>query len=394
MRGWSIVYLKELKDYVSDKRIRTSAFVMPVVLVVTMFYMFGTIQNLVSKPSTQTIAIFNLDSLQGGSAKFIQALKETGIKVVNEASIGSGEEKIKKGDMKVMLQLSSGAMGQIQIQEYFDPSNEAAQVTVGMLDDVVRTANTAAVQSIFKLKGIPSELAQPIKVSQNKVHAGAKSANEIVIALLPYFLVLWAYYGGMGAVGEIVAGEKEKNTLETLLTVPLTRSAIAIGKLLSMTTLCFIGSLSAVVGVVLAAILPVPQLQAVIKSGLGISPVSFVVMVAVLVPTALMFSAMMVAISTKARNTREAMTKLSVLSTVVILPALFSQFIGLTDFGRSAWVSFVPVLNSSNTIRLSLTGSMTIEGLLATILVNGIIGLVFLFVTQRLFNQESVLERI
>lgn len=394
MKGWTVVYLKELKDYVSDKRIRTSAFIMPVVLVVMMFYMFGTIQNLVSKPSSQTISVLNMGSLSGANAKFVDALKLSGIKVVNEADLSKAEEKIQKGDIKVLLSLESSADGQIKIGEYFDPANEAAQITVGMLDEVVRKANTAAVQTLLKLKGIPSELAQPIKVTQNKVHAGAKSANEIVIALLPYFLVLWAFYGGMGAVGEIVAGEKEKNTLETLLTVPLTRSAIALGKLLSMTTLCFIGSLSAVVGVVLSAILPVPQLQAVVKSGLGISFESFAVMIIVLIPTALMFSAMMVAISTKARNTREAMTKLSVLSTVVILPAVFSQFIGLTDFGRSAWVNFVPVLNSSNTMRLSLTGSMPAASLITTVLLNGALGLVFLFVTQHLFNRESVLERI
>ncbi len=394
MKGWQIVYLKEIKDYVSDKRIRFSAFVMPIVLVITMFYMFGTITNLVSKPSSQAIYVLDQPKLSGESALFVSALTKAGISVKNISDLEKGKSQIAKGSIKLLLAFGPSKPGQINVDEYFDPANEAAQVTVGMLDESVRQANTKAVQALLTAKGIPDYLAQPLNLVQKKVHKGAKSASGVVMALLPYLLVLWSFYGGMGAVGEIVAGEKEKNTLETLLTVPLSRTAIALGKLFSMTTLCFVGALSAVVGVVIAYLLPFQQMKAITKSGLGIHPQSFLIMILVLLPTALMFSALMVSISTRARNIREAMTQLSVLSTVVILPAVFSQFIGLTDFARSTWVSFIPVLNTANTIRLSLSGDMPLTAVAATILVNGSIGLIFLFVTKRLFAKETVLARI
>ena len=51
------------------------------------------------------------------------------------------------------------------------------------------------------------------------------------------------------------------------------------------------------------------------------------------------------------------------LNIVVLMPAIFSQVIGFTDFANARWIDFVPVLNTSVTLRQALQGKLDIVGI-------------------------------
>lgn len=394
MSPWLIVFIKEFRDFVCDKRVRSSAFVMPIVLVVVLVYLFGSFQSVLTKPASQTIYILSQSQPSTFQTRMADALKSSGINVKSIASLDDAKKQIESGDIKVLLQFGTGDKLPIQVTEYYDPGNQASQITIGVLEQAFQKAGSEELKILLKAHSIDPVMAEPIKVTQVTVHKGEKSAGEFILDLLPYLVVLWAFYGGMGAVGDLVAGEKEKFTLETLLTTPVPRSAIALGKLAALSALCLAGALSAVVGILITVLIPLQGFHAVVGSGVGLTPVSVLIFIAVLIPTALMFASIMTAISARARNNREAMTQLAVMSTVIIIPAIGSQFIGYTDFGRSWMVSLVPVLNSANTLRLALAGAIPLLAIAVTAAINLAIAGVFSAWLFQIFRKESVLDRI
>src|SRR5688572_33407948 len=106
----------------------------------------------------------------------------------------------------------------------------------------------------------------------------------MVVSLLPYMIILWAFYGGMGIVGDLVAGEKEKNTLETLLIAPVRRTQIVLGKFYALSVVCLLSSVSSIIGLALYAAMRPPGSAELLKGGLGLNPATIGIVLLVLLP--------------------------------------------------------------------------------------------------------------
>ncbi|RYG27714.1 hypothetical protein EON81_29705 [bacterium] len=105
------------------------------------------------------------------------------------------------------------------------------------------------------------------------------------------------------------------------------------------------------------------------------------------------FASLLITISTVAKTLREAQTYLGLTSFVVVMPAMFSQFIGLTDYANAWWVNLVPVLGTASNIRLALIGKTDPTSVLLCIAGSLVLALIMMIVTVRLFRREAVLGR-
>ena len=130
------------------------------------------------------------------------------------------------------------------------------------------------------------------------------------------------------------------------------------------------------------------------KDGMGLSLTGSILIIILLVPLVAFFASLLVAVSTFAKNAREAQTYLSLASFVVIIPAMFSQFIGLTEFASASWINFVPILNTSNNIRLTLMGKPDYAGSAIAIGICLALAAIMVRYTVVLFQRESVLVRV
>lgn len=395
MKHAKIIFLKELTDFLRDKRSRNSTLIMPMFIIIFLIVLLGYVQQLLGKPTNQQIDIVHSANMPVAAQQFKKILESAKFKVEMVPSVAAAKQGINDQKIKVALNFIQKDSGSpLIVDEYYDPNNQAASIPKELLDSFFRQANMQAVKVILKSHGIPSELAEPFKPVVTEVTHGKASGNQYLIGLLPYLIVVWAFYGGMGAVGDLVAGEKEKNTLETLLLTPATRTSVAAGKLLALGTLCLGSSLSSLLGVVIIGSLHLGVTKALFAQGIGITLGSFLVTLAVLLPTVLMFASLLLSISAISRNVREAYSHLAIINILVLTPAILSQFIGYTDFARSSLVSLVPVLNAANTMREALSGTYDYTAIFGTMAVNGFIGVCILIWTIKLFNREDVLLRV
>jgi len=393
----SLIFRKETREMLRDKRVLTSAIFGPIFLVVLFLVLFGFLMDTLRKPKTQNLLVLESDR----ASPFIQSLEKAPIldlKYVKDAH--TGQELVRTGKEKALLEvvseagIDSGEVGVTKLRISFDPDNQSAPILVGQVDDLVQKASKARMEAIVVAQGLPKDLAEPIQLARNEIKKEKAVAGSMIIGLLPYLIVIWAFYGGMSIVSDLAAGEKEKNTLETLLIAPVRRTQIAMGKYWALFCVCLISSLTSFIAVLIAGSLKLPLIRTLFPDGVNLGIVPLLAVIGSLLPLVAMFAGILLAISAYARNNREAQTHLTLVSFIVIMPAVFSQFIGYTDLGKSWWIHLVPILNTAGVLREALLGKFDPMAFALTVLSSLILAFIAIQITIRLFSREEVLARI
>ncbi len=393
------VFKKEVRDILRDKRSRSAMVVGPFFSVFLMFALFGIIGASVKKAATTTIHVVGKPQGKIDEA-IVNAMKKGEIKVEEVATVEAGEKLIKDGKARLVLDFGTGLEQNLAagkgstLKALFDPGEQKAQIALSVIETVIGKVNDGVLEQLLTKNNLDKSLVRPISVERVKVKVGETSTAEVLVQLIPDLIIIWAFYGGMSIASDIVSGEKERQTLETLLISPTSRLNICLGKLLALAAACSVATLSAFIALIAGTKLPLPGMERLLEGGLQVSATGALVMLLVLLPTIALFASMLLAVSAFAKNTREAQTYLAQASFVVVLPAVFSQVIGLTDAGSARWVSFVPVLNSANALRQALLGKYDGVGIAITIVLGIVLSAAALVYAIRTFNKEEVLTRI
>ena len=155
---------------------------------------------------------------------------------------------------------------------------------------------------------------------------------------------------------DLAAGEKERGTMETLLTAPVSRFQILLGK---FAVVVLTGILSAAVSMlgIYVAILQVkeipPELLAMI---MGILDVQTIVLVlSLLLPLTVFFAAFLLSLSIFAKSYKEAQSLISPLTFVVILPMMVGLMPGIE---LDPVTALIPVLNVSLATKEIIAGTI------------------------------------
>ncbi len=380
---------KELREMFRDKRVKFGAFVMPIFLVLMMVQLFGFIIG-AAKGATKSTIYF-----VGAKTEFSKAFENSGMKVLSVPTAEDGIKLIKQDKAKLVLDIKPPKEdGQVIIDAYFDPKQQMGQLALSGVQQALAKENQDHLKVTLTERHIPESAAEFIKLNPKKVEVGSQGAGELIVGFLPYLIVLFAFSGGMSMAADLVAGEKDKNTLETLLITPVHRNHIVLGKVIALASVCFLSSFSCLIGLFVASVAKLPGSEEMFKNGFGVTPAAAGTIILLLLPLVAMFGSVLIAISSYARNPREAQTYLALVNFVVILPAVFSQVIGLTDLGSKLWINTIPVLNSANNIRNALLGKTDWMAVAITFGMSTFLAAIAIVIAVRLFNREEVLIRV
>lgn len=379
------IMAKELREIIRDRRVMISAFLTPVVMVVLLFQLMGYLERSIT--SDRTVVMTIVGPSTHPLAKQLRDADRISVRTAPNLDIA--QRDLRRGSTSLAVVFGDPTPdGRVSITAYFDSERPLSMGAAGALREAVAEANRRSLGETLKTAGIDERAASPIELKTEPVGSG-KGMGASLAMLIPYLVILWAFYGGMGIVGDMVSGEKEKGTLETLLASPARRIQIVVGKLLALMCLCFASGLSSLLGLALAVLINPSRGAGGFQ--LGILPVlSFV---AVLAALAGFYASLMLAVSAQARSVRENQTYLTLVSFLIMMPAVMSQFIGLTGDDQAAWVQWTPVLNASVALGQALRGQVDAVLLAKCILVPGILAGILAWWAIRTFEKESILRR-
>jgi sodium transport system permease protein len=239
-------------------------------------------------------------------------------------------------------------------------------------------------------RGLPVDFVRPVRwrADANLAPMG-RQVLQHVGGVLPYLVLVFGFMGAFYAAVDLGAGEKERQTLETLLLTPCSRTHIALGKFLAILTASLAAALLGVLSLMLSVrfLLPAGVME---MLDLRIAPSAWAATGLLMLPAAALFAGTFLAVSIVARSTREAQTYLVPFQFVLLLPAAAPLVPGIELTTRTA---LIPLVNISLLAREILKGGLDWGYYALTLTTCGALAAAGIAACVHLFGREEVLFR-
>ena len=180
--------------------------------------------------------------------------------------------------------------------------------------------------------GIDVDQVNPFSMQQ--VDVAPESTREAALwsKLLPFVMLIWAMTGAFYPAIDLVAGEKERGTLETLLCSPAYRSEIVFGKLAAVTTFSMLTAILNAGSMLVTSSFVMGQIG--VAGVIGTPPLAPMLWLLVaLIPLSTLFSALALGVAAMAKSSKEGqyylMPLMMVTIPLVMLPMLPGTTLGI-----------------------------------------------------------------
>ena len=393
LRNSLIVYRKELRDMLRDKRTIRSMVIIPVIAFPLLFWGIGKVMTTVmGEAATETAPIM----VQGGtdSPKVLAALgKVPGIKVLPYRDDARQEVSDKK--IRALVEIPNDI-------DTIAAGSQSKQVSIGYYENDVKSEMTkdklqkffddyrdGVARAALVARGLSPNILEPFKVQADNVAPPAKVSAAIFGGWIPYLIIIFSFTGAMYPAMDLTAGEKERGTLETILSSPVSRTDLVIGKFLMVMTASIVTAVLSLTSVGFAGrhMMSGAQQQTL---NLSISPSTVIAVVVMLLPLTVLFASMLLAVALLAKSYREAQTYVSPLVFVAVAPAIIGALPGVELNWKTA---LVPILNTSLVSKEVIGGTYHWTTMLMVFGMTCVYAAISLGAAIYMFNREDVLFR-
>jgi sodium transport system permease protein len=301
------------------------------------------------------------------------------------------ESKIKSGDLDIVLEIDAAFAARVAKGEpgvvhlIYDRSRDRALPTIYELEKLLRAYNREWGSGRLLLRGIGEAVANPIAIEVRDLST-PQSSGALVLFLIAYYGLFAAVMGGMAAAVDTIAGERERTSLEPLLTTSVRPLELAAGKLASVIVLnaCTV-TLTLTGFYLILGFAPLPAVGIPFLFGLS----ELMKFLLVLAPLILLMPSVFLYLGARARSYKEAQSNVALLFFVASLAPIVQMFLQKKE---PAWLSWVPVSGQYGLLSRVLRGeALPMEELLQSYAIPAMLTVVALLSVARLFARESAL---
>jgi sodium transport system permease protein len=381
---WSnvrLIFRKEVRDQLRDRRTLFMILVLPVLLYPIMGFGIAQLSVLFEqKPRTVVLVgeqnlpeeppLVNAERNGFDMANFEPATEEEAgkLKVKFASPRRQWEDpKLRKalmraegGDAVVLIpknvrsQLESGRAADMPI--VYDSADESSQITYLRVKNVLDRWSKRILARMLAAERKSPEFAEPVAADPMDVATESESSGSIWAKLFPFLLVLMSLTGAFYPAIDLCAGEKERGTMETLLISPASRTEIVMGKFFTVmlasiaTALLNLASM-AVTGFQLARQIGGMGAEISERMSTVIRPPTFASgcwMFLILIPLSAFFSALCLSLAVLARSMKEGQYYMTPLY-IAALPLIFATLIPGIDL--NLFTSLLPITGVSLLLR-------------------------------------------
>jgi sodium transport system permease protein len=341
--GWWTVFVKEVRENLRDRRALGMALLYgplfgPILFAMMTSFIIGKQLDDAEKPLALAVIgaerapnLIDFLSQQGVSVKPPPADPDAAIQAQNEDVILRIPETFAE-------QWQDGTPARLEL--LVDESRQQTHTAINRVRGLLERYSSQIARLRLQLRGIDPQLGAPLLIAEHDLST-AQSRAGALLAMLPYFLILCAFLGGMYLAIDATAGERERQSLEALLINPVPPTQIMAGKLAA--TAVF--ALASVVNCIIAFMIGLHYIRGdEIGLNLTLAPTSALLVLLLIAPVALLAAAVQTIIASFARSFREAQTYLQFL---MIIPAIPSILLVVNPIKAVTWMLATPLLSQS-----------------------------------------------
>jgi ABC-2 type transport system permease protein len=399
LRGFRTILVKELKELIRDPKILIGMIVLPLLMFPVLGLVLGyAVETAQEQAQQATLLVVNND---GGnwSQIFIDYLNNIGLKITVENNLTPQQiidQGIPSGFSNNMSQHTSGNF------EVFAMINSYGVFSGGggVFSDIGSSAITSIINSFNRIIAPNVLFTTQSTIIKGEIQEGIDPATLSGLMIsqalaLPITIMIMLTYS-MQIAATSVAMEKEEKTLETLLTMPVDRFAILMGKLSSTIIVAGVAAITVLIGYnfMLGSVtigIPTQTSIDLVSLGLVPSPLGYILLGMSLFITLLSALALAVIMSAFAEDVRGAQSLIGYIYPIIFVPSLALIYL---DFNTLP-IALKAILYAIPYSHPVIASKVVVLGDYATVIL-GIIyvtafTIVIMYIASRFFATEKIL---
>lgn len=386
-----IVMQKELRECLRDRRTLVNSLLIGPILAPLFFVMvlkLALARSVSTADEPAPVTVVNA----AAAPNFVQQLRERGLEVSLRDGTEADIRRWIAGQNALVVIAVPPAFGErfsagkpTAVQIYADGSNSEAGKHGARVRQAIGGYSALVASLRLQARGVSPAVVQPIVIDGIDVSTPSARAT-LMLGMLSYIILFATLMGGLYLAIDATAGERERGSLESLLTLPVAREHLIYGKI-AATTVMMLASLALVATSVSLSLkaLPLETLGMTVNFGAGVVWSVFLAVA----PFALIGAAMLTVVASFTRTYKEAQSWLGIVLLVPTVPIAIATVLDVTP---RASLMLVPSLSQHLLIQGLIRGEPlpVAWALLATVSCL-ILGIALAWLAGRLYRRESIL---
>ena len=392
-----IVAKKEIIEFIRDWRTIVALVLIPLLLFPLLFIAFPVVmQNEAAELEEKSIQVLiqsnDIDPLliqdiENQSAIITQVEMPSNLTTL--ADPGNNTEQLRSLAYDAILRIEQRNETWYYAILHLSTSEQSNEARSRILDVLFQWEENLTIERIESAGLDVESTLNPLQwdgsISGADVATKGEQAGMLLSLFIPFVLAIWTASAAVQPAIDMTVGERERGTLESLLSLPLSRTELLLGKWLAVVSITAVGVTLQISGLLFGIaylasdFIDVPSLS--------FGSIFFLALAVGFYGT--MIVALYLALAMRSKSVKEAGSVLTPITLAMILPILLTQFINLDDV-EMFWFG-IPFVNVLLGLRELLLNRIIIEHVVVWVLVSSLVCLLTIRYAAKQFRREDII---
>ena len=391
-----IVAKKEIIEFIRDWRTIVALVLIPLLLFPLLFIAFPIVmQNEAAEMDEKTVDVlvqsddietYLVDEIENQSALVFVEPMPLNLSTLSDS--GNNTEQLRDLQYDAILRIELRNDTWYYAILHLSTSEQSNEARGRILEVLVQWEEDLTSQRIESAGLDVASTLNPVQwdgpILSADVATKGEQAGMLLSLFIPFVLAIWTASAAVQPAIDMTVGERERGTLESLLSLPLSRTELLLGKWLAVVSITGVGVTLQIGGLLFGIaylasdFIDVPSLSigAILLLGLAIGFYGTMIV------------ALYLALAMRSKSVKEAGSVLTPITLAMIMPILLTQFINLDDV-EMFWFG-VPFVNVLLGLRELLLNRIIVEHVLVWVLVSSMMCILTVRYAAKQFHREDI----
>ncbi|OUV39543.1 MAG: hypothetical protein CMA18_003765 [Methanobacteriota archaeon] len=392
-----IVAKKEIIEFIRDWRTIVALVLIPLLLFPLLFIAFPVVmQNEAAELEEKSIQVLIqsddidlllIQEIENQSAIITQVTMPSNLTTL--ADPGNNTELLRSLEYDAILRIEERNETWYYAILHLSTSEQSNEARNRILDVLFEWEENLTIERIESAGLDVESTLNPLQwdgsISGADVATKGEQAGMLLSLFIPFVLAIWTASAAVQPAIDMTVGERERGTLESLLSLPLSRTELLLGKWLAVVSITAVGVTLQISGLLFG-------IAYLASDFIDVPSLSFgsIFLLALAVGFyGTMIVALYLALAMRSKSVKEAGSVLTPITLAMILPILLTQFINLDDV-EMFWFG-IPFVNVLLGLRELLLNRIIIEHVVVWVLVSSLVCLLTIRYAAKQFRREDII---
>ena len=378
MRNIKITIKKELRGIVRDKKSLFMMALTPIFIPIFVFLMAYIYDGMINKEAI----IYKVGTNYTPNEIEKEIIEQNNLQLIKYQNVKELEEAYHKKEITSYIIKENNSYSIYNNSESEDGSYAGMYIT-----NYLESYNNYLGSIYLSQNNINAQLVYN-NISYNIIELEGDSmlGNE-VINMAIIFTIMAITLTAIYATTDATAGEKERGTLETLLTYPIKSSELILGKFLAITISSIITLIISIILMIISLNLVKDNFEMLKGLAFNINSLTIILTFIILLTYSFFISGLCIAIASKTKSFKEAQSTLTPVSLIICIP----MFLQMLDIRPGSYLNFIPIFNHSFVLNDIFLGNINTNNILITTITSIIYSLILIYIIIKEYKSEKIL---